>query len=233
MNLSVVEAAHRLDMTPTRVRALLAADQLEGTKIGNTWIVEASSVERRIQLKQIAGHRAVRPMSPRTAWAASMLCDDPAAKTCLSPPERSRTLARLRGVSPDDVGVVYSWLARRASATFTFNVAHRDLDAVTTSPGVVCTGISAARDYNLDLNAPGQAHIYAISKAVMEQLIHDYWLIEAANGNVTVSIPAVPISGLTCAPRLICAVDLIDRAQDNRTRRTANTLINDALMSIA
>jgi len=47
MNLITTElAARKLDVSVRRVRAMIAAGLLKGTKLGRDWVVEAKEVER-------------------------------------------------------------------------------------------------------------------------------------------------------------------------------------------
>ena len=46
MNLiSVTEAAKRLNVTPTRIRAMISSKRLKATKVGNMWVISPKDLE--------------------------------------------------------------------------------------------------------------------------------------------------------------------------------------------
>jgi excisionase family DNA binding protein len=46
MNLiSVTEAAKRLNVTPTRVRAMINSGRLKATKVGNMWVIDPKDLD--------------------------------------------------------------------------------------------------------------------------------------------------------------------------------------------
>jgi excisionase family DNA binding protein len=46
MNLiSVTEAAKRLNVTPTRIRAMISSGRLKATKVGNVWVISPKDLE--------------------------------------------------------------------------------------------------------------------------------------------------------------------------------------------
>ena len=53
--MSTKEAAQQLGISETRVRTLLGNGQLDGEKIGRTWVVSEASVERRCKSSVHAG----------------------------------------------------------------------------------------------------------------------------------------------------------------------------------
>lgn len=95
--LTVVEAAHRLALDPSRVRALVAGGFLAGRRVGDRWLVDTATVER---WADVVGPGArSRPMSPRVAWAAADLLDGGRADW-LTAGERSRLRRRRRLAHP-------------------------------------------------------------------------------------------------------------------------------------
>ena len=80
--LGVAEAAVMLDVSPRRVRQMLADGVLAGERVGQAWVIGSE------QLHQ-AGHRrreAGRPWSAASAWAVLAMADG--EKPILSPVER-------------------------------------------------------------------------------------------------------------------------------------------------
>jgi excisionase family DNA binding protein len=64
--MSVPEASERLGVDDSRVRALLAAGQLDGEKLGGRWVVSEESVRARLRLPHARG----RQLQPANAWTA-------------------------------------------------------------------------------------------------------------------------------------------------------------------
>ena len=64
----VADAAAALEVHPSRVRAMIAAGQLEAEKISGRWFVDRKSVENRRSQPSVNG----RPFSEANAWA--LLC---------------------------------------------------------------------------------------------------------------------------------------------------------------
>src|SRR5450755_1913212 len=67
--LSAADAARRLGVHPSRVRALLAAGKLRGFKLGGNWVVEAASIRHRLAGSSAPG----RPLEAANAWGALFL----------------------------------------------------------------------------------------------------------------------------------------------------------------
>src|SRR3990172_11183578 len=61
--MSTADAAERLGVAPSRVRALAGAGRLEGRKVGSQWVFSRDDVERRANRGGVVG----RPMSPSAA----------------------------------------------------------------------------------------------------------------------------------------------------------------------
>ena len=92
--LSVVESAEILQVTPTRVRALIAQGALPAQKVGRTWTLREEDVMQRAATRPSAGLRARRTFRPlqttasRTQQQASSIAH---AKTIW---QRARALPR-------------------------------------------------------------------------------------------------------------------------------------------
>lgn len=65
MEISVADAAERLSIDPSRVRALLRCGGLSGRRVGRMWLVDADAVALRAEQPVAAG----RPLAPWRAWA--------------------------------------------------------------------------------------------------------------------------------------------------------------------
>lgn len=60
--ISVIEAANILEVSPSRVRALIASDALPAQKVGRSWVLEEKDVVQRLS----SNPRGGRPRSLRT-----------------------------------------------------------------------------------------------------------------------------------------------------------------------
>jgi excisionase family DNA binding protein len=90
-DLSVAEAARRLQVSPRRVRALLADGRMEGRRVAGRWLVPSRAVDQRRQAAPASG----RPLSQASAWHALAVlarADDSVAR--LPAPVRSRARGR-------------------------------------------------------------------------------------------------------------------------------------------
>ena len=87
--ISVAEAARMLDITPTRVRKLIADGRLRATKVGNRWIIAEEGVISR----SLAAPRGGRPPKESQSDAGSSAA--PSARTIaeLYPDEHALYLA--------------------------------------------------------------------------------------------------------------------------------------------
>ena len=137
--LSVREAAQRLDVNQARVRALLQAGRLGGRRIGSQWVVEADAVRRRLD---VAASDRARPLSVRSAWCAAALLDLQQVPW-LTTSERSRLRARLSKHPATDVPTYRWWMQKRGS-TVRYRIAEADITELLTTRGVVAGGISAS-----------------------------------------------------------------------------------------
>lgn len=231
MAITVGEAATQLVVTQQRVRAPLAAGNLDGRKVGPLWLTDEQSVTRQAQLT--AAGATGRPMSIRSAWAAADLADGGAA-AWIGDSERSRLRSRLREVS--SIETVRRWLSRRATGSAVrYRVGERDLADISRDDAVVVTGVSATDTYGLGVGTGGTAAAYTtVDEAA--RLVRDCYLIESRTGNLALRIvdhglhraSAHRIDGRWIAPRLIAGVDLADD-RDARTRAAGRSLIETVL----
>ena len=241
--LTTRQVAHRLGVHPSRVRALISAGRLTATRAGDQWLVDADSVDRHADL--IGAGATGRPFAPRTAWAAAALCDG--LRDGLTSAERYRLRNRLAhaGDTSAVCETVQRWLSQRAKALHRYRIGARDVAALLAAEGVLPTGISAADGYGVGLASGGAADAY-VSAETAHRLIADFYLIDSAQGNLTLRVlDTATLSKtewiehatgslnftLAAAPRLIAGVDLADDA-DARTRAAGCALISDALSTV-
>lgn len=67
--MTAADAAQRLDVSPGRVRSLLSAGPMNGTKIGNAWVISHDDFYEYADRRAGSG----RPWSPGSAWDVLML----------------------------------------------------------------------------------------------------------------------------------------------------------------
>ena len=230
MELTTRETAQRLNVRPSRVRALIESGGLRARRVGSQWLVDADSLDRHAAL--IAGHATGRSMSPRIAWATAALVDG--ISDGLVATERYRLRRRLADTGPS-VETVQRWTSRRADGITRYRIGGSDISAVLAYDGVVATGVSAASDYRLGLGTGGSGDAY-VTGQVRDQLVQDYFLIPSSRGNFTLRVvdrgwhltTATAGDHNLIAPRLITGVDLADDT-DARTRSAGRELISVAL----
>lgn len=228
---TVREAAERLGVNASRVRAMIAAGQLVGQRVGSQWTLDLDSLERRERLHQTGARQ--RPLSTRSAWGAAALLDDHSAGW-LSASERTRLRSRLRNASVEDTGTFVRWMAARHCVVRRYQVAQKELGEVLREEGVVASGVTAAAALRLGLGSAGQVEGEAYCReATHLRLVHDYLLVASGQGNLLVHEVAdqnVKIAGSSSrtAWRLVVAVDLLERA-DAGSRATGADLLREVL----
>jgi excisionase family DNA binding protein len=230
---TVREAAEQLGVHQSRVRALLSAGTLHGRRVGSQWLISVDDVDLRKAL--IGGGAKSRAMSARTAWAAAALADGGQA-TWITASERSRLRSRLLRHGSDSALATYQrWLMSRQASITCYRLADVDLAELLRTEGVVATGLTAARAYELGLGTSGQADIYATAD-LARRLVKDFFLIASDQGNLTVRVvdgtwhldTARLVNGQLVTPRLITAVDLLDQ-HDARSTATGRDLLATTL----
>ena len=233
VELTTRQAAERLGVNQSRVRALVAAGRLAARRAGSQWLLDADTVDRQATL--IAAGAKGRAMAPRVAWAAGVLADG-GRVPWLSSADRSRLIKRLR--QADHVEVVVRWLAARSSRVARFRIGESDVDELLRADGVVGTGVSASAALGLGLGTGGTADAYA-SDETAKRLVRDFFLIESRSGNLTLRIvdgalhqlASRIINGQHIAPRLFVGVDLAED-EDARAKTAGRDLITTALAGV-
>lgn len=234
--LSVREAAERLDVNQARVRALLSTGRLAGRRIGSQWVVDGDAVRDRLD---IAASDRGRPLSTRSAWCAAALLDGHETPW-LTTSEQARLRARLNRHPPSEVRTYRWWLQKRAHS-IRYRIAESDIPELLVDTGVVVGGISAAGNYALGLASGGEAEVYVNSSDV-SRLAVEFFLIESDRGNLLMHIEdtglhwhqrtAVGTDDGLVTPRLVVAADLMD-SPDTRSRSAGAQLLEQALTSPA
>ena len=215
--LSVADAAQALQVSPRRVRQLLADRSLPGVRIGGRWLVSPAGVEHRSRSRPAAG----RPLSSVSAWqvlAALSGVEDELAR--LSPPLRSRARSRaayLRRQLSDARLEQWRTLLRQRATLHQFYGHPSVLADIVSDRRVVRSGISAAHDHGADLFVVGGAEGYG-RPPDLAGIVEHYALnaTVGAEANVWLRIAGSGADWLfhrRVAPAAVVAADLMERAE--------------------
>ena len=226
----VADAAALLGVNVQRVRALLAAGELSGTKVGPVWLVDPISLAVYRHVRQPHGGRALAPI---TAWAAllSRFAADVSPEvreTFDVKGERRRRLLALAGRDLDD----WRWLARRRADVQRYDTRPAYLERLRARPGLVCAGLSATNAAAAGLTESSARFDAYAAGSTIERLVREFKLRPAEDGDVT--LRAVALEGAQLAmvlgsplPDLAIAVDLIED-RDERTSAAGRALFRKA-----
>ncbi len=218
-DLSVAEAAQRLQVSPRRVRALLESGRLPGRRVAGRWLLPARAIEHRQQAAPTSG----RPLSAASAWhVLAVLAKDDEAIRDLPAPARSRARRRAQelGRMPQLSEMARQWqsaLGHRAQIREFY--AHPSvLDRLLAEPAIVRSGISAIREHGSELMVLGGAEGYVRSDD-LPRLEAEYALnpdVDAAQSNVRLHVvegeQAQWLFVRRIAPAAVVAADLMERA---------------------
>lgn len=226
LGISVSEAAQRLRVDPSRVRAMIRSGQLEAQKLADIWIIDPASLERREVAKPPRG----RPFSARNAWALLLMEDG--SKECplkqsklakeLSPWAFSRARARAKNL---DMPSLAPRLRCRAYVE-RLRAHPSDLERIESEPHVVRAGVSAARDHGIDIVAPGEIELYIQAKR-QSTLKRKYHLEPSSRPNVILRVVDEPWpfpSSCKVAPPAVVALDLLE-TDDEESQHAAKELL--------
>ncbi len=214
--ISVSEAAARLGVNPSRVRAIIQRGLLEAEKVGHRWLVDPVSVDRRLRSRMPSGN----PLGPEAVWAVLLM---KAGKSVdwLSPWGRSRLKKLLREARVD---YLVAQLAHRARLR-RLRAHPSDLARIAGDPRIVLGGVSAAEAHDLNVSAPGVVEAYVPGRQ-LPRLLRQYRLQPSGNPNVLLHVvegrwPFAPSARVV--PAIVAAMDLLE-ADDPRSRRSGKQL---------
>jgi hypothetical protein len=214
--IDVVSAAEELDVSPRRVRQLLAEGQLPGQLVGRSWVINS------VDLEHLRRSGVGRPWNAASAWAVLALAGG--GKRDLSPVEKSR--ARKRLADSGLAGLVDQLRSR--SERHEMYVHPSALDRISNEAEVVRGGVSALEAHDVDLIVSDEAEIYVKASRVTG-LVDRYALDrDADRPNLIVRDVDDDVwpfdEDANVAPWAVVAVDLLD-ANDERSRRAGLELI--------
>jgi excisionase family DNA binding protein len=217
------EAAARVGVSERRLRAMIAAGQLEAEKVGGRWLVVPESLDR----LAIARRRDGPPWSPVLAWAYLLHRDgDPHALHELSRVARHRVRQRARApLALDDLAAL---AARRAESWR----CHAHPSVVEELKGAgVASGLSAAEALGVGLGVRSGEHVDVyLPRSRARRLIDELALSPAHGAQVNAIVRAVPeqawgLDHREIAPLLAVALDLAEHG-DARSREAAERLVS-------
>lgn len=195
--LSVVEAAERLGVNPSRVHARIREGSLAAEKIGNQWVIAPDD------LRHVVRHAGPgRPLSPRSAWALLAMAANSPAVSDLSPPDRSKARSRLRdlldpGVDDLDVDDVEARLGRmlgNRAVRRLFTASARDLPDIRADERVHVSGVSRPES-NISAGDVAEGYVRADD---LDHVVDDYLLSDASRrrANVVLHVVGADARGL-------------------------------------
>ncbi|MGC1165699.1 MAG: helix-turn-helix domain-containing protein [Solirubrobacterales bacterium] len=218
---SIPEAAKALELSPSRMQALVVHGQVPGVKIGGRWLIERGNVERRRRQAGLKG----RPFAAHNAWALLCLASgkDPDG---IDPSVRSRLR---RAIALEGLEKLGPRLARRAESRH-FNAHPGEIPHIPADPRFVGSGISAAGAYEFDLAAGAEADGYLRASA-LEKFAAAHALRPAGPG-ANLHLRLVPdkawrfLEGARVAPIAAVALDLA-ADPDPRSSQTGRAALHD------
>ncbi len=186
--LSVVEAAERLGVNPSRVHARIREGSLPAEKVGNQWVIA------RDDLRHVSRHAGPgRPLSPRSAWALLAVAANRMAVSDLSPSERSKARSRLRElldsdlVDVDAVGAKLDRCLGNRAERRLYVAAAQDLADIRADERIHASGVARSAS---NMSAGGSAEGY-VSVDDLDQVVDDYLLSEASRRSANVVLHVV------------------------------------------
>ncbi len=234
MSMSVAEAAKRLGRSPQQVRIMMARRDLQGQRVGRSWVVDERSVAQAASRERFRG----RPFSPARAWGALAILsgDHPAwlssaaryqvREVILSPrmENRSRWASLLAG----------AWSRQEMSC-------HPGvLNRLLKDPRVVEVGVAAASRHGLDLLAGAAVPEVVVDGENVSSIVSDYMLEDAESQEDVAVVVHVPrwegahlqIQRNHRLQRLLVALSLL-RSEDPRARKAGQDAFSRARSKLA
>ncbi len=213
---SVPEAAQRLGVHPSRVRAMVRAGQLEAEKVAGRWLIHRTSLDRRQDADIVEG----RPYSAPNAWALLCLSEGRPVHW-IDPSALSRLRAKLRSHGLLALAPRLRTRAQRLS----FRAHPSALERLPREPGVVKSGVSAASEAGMDIQADDELEAY-VSASQVDALVSRYHLEPSERPNLVLHVVAddLPFAWEHCVGRACIAIDLLE-SDDPRSRRAAKELL--------
>jgi hypothetical protein len=217
--ISVSEAAHALELSPARVRAMASGGQLSASKIADRWLVERGAVEER---KRRGAHEG-RRFTSRNAWALLMLASDEGVEA-IDPSVRSRLR---RALALESLKTLAPRLGHRAQVSL-YRAHPGEIRHVIDDPALMRSGISAAGSHDIGLVSGREADGY-LPEAALKKFVKEHALSPASSdGNVRLRVVpdeawAIP-GGRSVAPEAVVALDLMEESDPRSAKAGAEVL---------
>jgi hypothetical protein len=198
-----VDAAERLGVSQTRVRAMVKAGLLTGQKVGGRWFIALDGIRRRERWGAVDG----RQLQPENAWGALALGSG--ARPTWIPNDDLRRLAQML----DDRGLLGLAPRMRRRATTHYFYGHPGiLQALATASEVRLTGVSAAQENAIGIVGGREVDAY-IAADKLGPIVARFAL-EARTSPGNVSLRALPpefdLPAGTPVPFAAVALDLAE-----------------------
>lgn len=210
--ISVPDAASRLELHPSRVRALVHAHELQAERIAGRWLIHRASLERRQHADVVDG----RPYNAANAWAILRLVEGQPVDW-VSPSGLSRLRSKLRS---QDLLALAPRLRSRAHR-MSYQAHPAALRRIAAEPEVVKSGISAALQVGIDIQGGEELEAY-VSEASADALVTKYHLDSSDRPNLVLHVVDndVPVAWRGCVGPACIAIDLLESGNP-RSRRAA------------
>jgi excisionase family DNA binding protein len=220
--LAVSDVARELGVHESRVRALIAAGELDAEKVGGRWLVDRAVVARRKRQPPGPG----RPLSARNAWALLLGASGEPLPAGLDPVASWRVRQSLAQHGLRGLG---NRLQRRAHAQ-EYRALRGELRALRSAEQIVVSGSSAAGAHHLELLAPDALDAY-LPASKLADVVAEHALQPAPSAEANVILRAVPddawlLAGREAAPLSAVALDLA-AYPDPRSRRVGQQLLDE------
>lgn len=218
--LSVSEAAPKLGVSDRRVRQMLERGDMEGQRVGRSWIIVPKGIEN-VRNRPKAG----RPWKPASAWALLQIAAGEQPNVSFAEASRAKRRIADRGIDE----LVMKLVSRGKKRKF---YGHKSvLERIAAEQLVVRSGVSAAREHNADIIALDFLEAY-VPAGRIEKLVKKYAL-EKSSERANILFRIVDdnswpfLENAKFASGAIVAVDLLD-ADDKRSRRAGAGLARSA-----
>lgn len=215
--ISVAEAADRLDIAPQRVRALARAGRLSARRLGRAWAIRQP--QRGWESQQ---RKPGRPLAAANAWALLAILDG-ASPDWVDPAVRSRLRKRARALGQVESALRY---CEPRSDLHRLKVLPPDLGRIRKLVSMVPSGLSA-EDPGIDVLSVSPELDGYVNGRDLEAVRRRFHPLESPEApNLILRVPSNDwILQQERAPSSVVAADLLDHS-DPRVARAAHRLLS-------
>jgi excisionase family DNA binding protein len=197
MQVSVMEAASRLGVSPRAVQKAIQGGSLPASRVGRIWLIDEQDLA--------VARPSSRPMSQRISWAFLDLLDGGPASAA-APSERTRLRAKRRNLleAQEPAALLRAWLPKRAERML-FRIADADLAELSADPRLVVSGASDPRSR---MSARSQVEGY-VSREHMRALQAEFRMSDRGAPNVVLRLAPAAVLPARASAAMVAA-DLAD-----------------------